>query len=1090
MIESKIKTKHIIAELSVTEKICLYNALYEDLAGKGTEGDTELAHVNKAEMAVLRDMGGSGTINPNTGLIQFMGGGSPPPPPPSNTSVSQTSEFPDELKPFIQDVLGKSQAIQEKRESEGYIPFEGPQIAEFSPEQEQAFTGIQGLVGQGQEYFDPSADLAKSSTGAYTPEAVRAAMSPFTQNVVDIQQREALRQADVAQQRLAAQAVGAGGLGGSRMAILEAEQNRNTQQLLSDIQLRGQAAAFEDAQTRLAQQSGRELAASGQLMNLGSVAPQQSLKELTAVEAIGAQKQAQTQQALNIAKSQFQEEQTFPEQTLQQYQSVIRGFPFAPSTYTNSQTVTPAPSYLQQAAGLGVTGLGLAGAFGGFGKRASQGGLVSRMQGGSVDQNRGLGSIVVKRQAGGNLEQTISNLNKLRQQGRLSSSEYSNRFRNLLTQKDTPDVDEFIPRDKAETPAEYVFSRLGEKIKSGGVAALETLVNPPTFKGFPTTQLSVEEDMEDTYNPLRRTIRSITGTPAEMRFDISNASTSKPAPVVMDMANAEQDNIYDGRPMSSLQLRPSDINPRPPPKDILRESDEERFKRILGVEPPKSFEKRNPQFNDGKGSRATRALTSGQQAAGDFVRDTGTQMVRDITSLGEYLFGDIGKTPLSLAQIRVVQEAEGNRPDLAKTGSIRASAKKIIENSKTENIDLSPNLLAKSLALDLRPISEEDKEAIARDTKMFTEERAVGSSDSLRNLARIAEGNAARYDIDDDASEIDELSALANKLTPAAPAPAAPTTAPAATAPATTTKPTTIAAAPAVASTAPAVASTAPAAPTPAAPTPAARATALPAELPETSDGKGKEIRNRMVAEIKALSTKRKDSLSQREKSLDKDFWLSFLNLGTRILGQPGGVTFLQAISKGAKDSGILSTLSKLNKEQRDIADKLDTIDLETLQQEYGLSKDEAAAFDRERSYGLKIKELNLRKEIADKELTAATTKAERLAANNKIRAAQARKKLILDAIKPLTKDQQEEWDKQYTSIVDDLMTNTKTGLTPAVKDKFKSGFFGGEGASRNNNLKEQFRAELNLLKIDEPTLTGLQRQRKAFTKIYGSYLR
>ena len=396
MIESKIETKHIIAELSVTEKICLYNALYEDLAGKGIEGDTELAHVNKAEMVVLRDMGGSGTVNPNTGLIQF-GGGSPPPPPPTNTSVSQTSEFPAELKPFIQDVLGKSQAIQEKRESEGYIPFEGPQIAEFSPEQEQAFTGIQGLVGQGQEYFDPSADLAKSSTGAYTPEAVRAAMSPFTQNVVNIQQREALRQADVAQQQLAAQAAGALGLGGSRMAILEAEQKRNTQQLLGDIQARGQAAAFEDAQTRLAQQSGRELAASGQLMNLGGLAPQQALKEYTAVEAIGAQKQAQTQQALNIAKSQFQEEQTFPEQTLQQYQSVIRGFPLAPSTYTNSQTVNPAPSYLQQAAGLGGLAATTVGAFGGF---KAKGGLVGRMKGGQVDQTKGLGSIVVKRSNG------------------------------------------------------------------------------------------------------------------------------------------------------------------------------------------------------------------------------------------------------------------------------------------------------------------------------------------------------------------------------------------------------------------------------------------------------------------------------------------------------------------------------------------------------------------------------------------------------------------------------------------------------------------------------------------------------------------
>tara|TARA_R110001599_G_scaffold79598_2_gene215561 strand:+ start:3509 stop:5680 length:2172 start_codon:yes stop_codon:yes gene_type:complete len=397
MIESKIETKHIITDLSVTEKICLYNALYEDLAAKGIEGDTELAHVNKAEMVVLRDMGGSGTINPDTGLIQFVGGSPPPPPPSGNQTVSQTSEFPTELKPFISDVLGKAQAIQEKREDEGYIPFEGPQVASFTPEQEQAFTGIQGLVGQGQGYFDPSTALAKSSAVAPTSEAVQAAMSPYTQNVVDIQQREALRQADVAQQQLGAQAVSAGGYGGSRMAILEAEQNRNTQQLLGDIQARGQAAAFEDAQTRLAQQSGRELAASGQLMNLGSVAPQQSLKELTAVEAVGAQRQAQSQQGLNIAKQQFEEEQVFPEQTLQQYQSVIRGFPLQANTYQQRQTTTPAPSFLQQAAGLGATGIGLAGAFGAF---KAKGGLVSRMQGGQVDQTNGLGSIVVKRNAG------------------------------------------------------------------------------------------------------------------------------------------------------------------------------------------------------------------------------------------------------------------------------------------------------------------------------------------------------------------------------------------------------------------------------------------------------------------------------------------------------------------------------------------------------------------------------------------------------------------------------------------------------------------------------------------------------------------
>ena len=61
-----MSAKELVNNLSITEKIEIYNCLYEDLAGKGIGGDTELAHVNKTEMAVLRAMGGSGTINPNT----------------------------------------------------------------------------------------------------------------------------------------------------------------------------------------------------------------------------------------------------------------------------------------------------------------------------------------------------------------------------------------------------------------------------------------------------------------------------------------------------------------------------------------------------------------------------------------------------------------------------------------------------------------------------------------------------------------------------------------------------------------------------------------------------------------------------------------------------------------------------------------------------------------------------------------------------------------------------------------------------------------------------------------------------------------
>jgi hypothetical protein len=223
--------------------------------------------------------------------------------------------------------------------------------------------------------------------------------------------------------------------GGSRQAILEAEQQRNLQTQLGDIQGRGLAAAYEDAQARMAAQRGRELAASSQFAQLGQIAPQQALKELTALEAVGAQQQAQSQRGLDIARSQFEAEQTFPEQTLQQYQSVIRGFPLAP-LLIQTQTTTPAPSYLQQAAGLGGLGLGVASAFGGF--RKAQGGLVSRMSGGQVDQNSGLGSIVVRRQAGQLVNLSVEELEALANNLRVPGSQRAEASKLLQERKSNP----------------------------------------------------------------------------------------------------------------------------------------------------------------------------------------------------------------------------------------------------------------------------------------------------------------------------------------------------------------------------------------------------------------------------------------------------------------------------------------------------------------------------------------------------------------------------------------------------------------------------------------------------------------------------
>ena len=73
-------------------------------------------------------------------------------------------------------------------------------------------------------------------------------MNPYQQLVTDIEAREAKRASDTQAAEIAQQAAMAGGLGGYREGILQAERERNLSQQLADIQARGGQAAFAQAQ--------------------------------------------------------------------------------------------------------------------------------------------------------------------------------------------------------------------------------------------------------------------------------------------------------------------------------------------------------------------------------------------------------------------------------------------------------------------------------------------------------------------------------------------------------------------------------------------------------------------------------------------------------------------------------------------------------------------------------------------------------------------------------------------------------------------------------------------------------------------------
>ena len=100
------------------------------------------------------------------------------------------AEIPAELKPYYTDILSKAQALYDKRTEEGFVPYEGPTIAQFTPEQEQAFTGIAGLQGQVAPKFAEAERITKEAIAPITGEQIQEAMSPYQQAVVDIEKEK------------------------------------------------------------------------------------------------------------------------------------------------------------------------------------------------------------------------------------------------------------------------------------------------------------------------------------------------------------------------------------------------------------------------------------------------------------------------------------------------------------------------------------------------------------------------------------------------------------------------------------------------------------------------------------------------------------------------------------------------------------------------------------------------------------------------------------------------------------------------------------------------------------------------------------
>jgi hypothetical protein len=316
------------------------------------------------------------------------------------TSPTQYQEyrtgFAEEIAPYAQKLLGTAELYTDP-ESNPYMQYMGERQAQFTPLQQQSFENA-ALMQTAPQLADATALAGMSGLGAlntqytfnpYAPqkalgENVTQYMSPYIQNVVERQQQDARRQAEIAMQAQGAQAARAGAFGGSGDYLMRGQARGNLARQMGDIQAKGLQDAYTQAlaqfntaqgQNQAAQQlnaqqqqfgaglglQGLQTAntAAQNLANIGQTQYGQNVGLLDVQNRLGTQQQGQVQSILNNQYQDYLNAQNYPYKQMGFMSDMIRGLPLA----QQSSTMFQAPaSPIQQAAGLAITGKAL-GAF-------------------------------------------------------------------------------------------------------------------------------------------------------------------------------------------------------------------------------------------------------------------------------------------------------------------------------------------------------------------------------------------------------------------------------------------------------------------------------------------------------------------------------------------------------------------------------------------------------------------------------------------------------------------------------------------------------------------------------------------------------
>ena len=321
----------------------------------------------------------------------YMGGDEPAPAPEKTTT---TVELPEWARGYAKDTLAKGAALTDINQNP-YKQYGGERIAGFQPMQQQAFEGAAGMqpsqqVGLGSGIAG-AAGLGALGTnyqgrnfqgGQFGNRQAAQYMSPYIEQAMQPQLREAERASQIQGTQQQAQAVQAGAFGGGRDAIMRAERERNLGMQQGDIRAKGYQTAYEQAANQFNQDQSRRLQAqgmgeqsrqygaglgmqglqtglqaAGQLGQLGQTEYGQKMGISQLQSQYGAQQQQQAQRPLDMAYQDFLNQQNYPYKQLGFMSDMIRGLPLGQQSTSNVYSAPP--SMMGQLGGLGMGAYGL-----------------------------------------------------------------------------------------------------------------------------------------------------------------------------------------------------------------------------------------------------------------------------------------------------------------------------------------------------------------------------------------------------------------------------------------------------------------------------------------------------------------------------------------------------------------------------------------------------------------------------------------------------------------------------------------------------------------------------------------------------------